>query len=507
MATRHQSNHSKKNGTVIWLPLIGWLLERLDALVALVSHLSAQLVILGAQIGDKDDTIRALSDELATLKARMSKDSHNSSKPPSTDGFRKKTKSLREPSTRPTGGQKGHTGHTLAWVEKPTNVVVCELPAHCEHCDHSLADCVVSVVEKRQVIDLPVIVPDVTEYQIVSKACPSCLHLNISAFPPTVTETIQYGPRIKSAAVFLNQWHNLPYLRTTEIIESLFHVSISEGTLRNWIAKAADFVRPQVETIKQIVLASPVVHADESGMRVAKKLYWLHTLATTIVTWYGVHCKRGMEAIKAFDILPRYCGILVHDCFSPYWKLLCQHALCNTHLLRELKYIAETTAQEWPERMAKFLVASNKLRLEADRQGEPLSTEAIAALTAQYERLLAQGEKLNPRKVDRGKNQRGRIKQSEATNLLGRLRKHANEVLRFLGDINVPFTNNEGERGIRMPKVQQKVSGCFRSEAGASDYFTLRSYNDTMHKQGHDVFVVLQNVFMGTIIAPGGVGQ
>lgn len=502
MHRKVKTTRTKSDEGVIWVLLTARLLAQLGELAALVVGFGVQIAKLSAQLKAKDGVISALGDELATLKARMSKDSHNSSKPPSTDGLRKRTKTLRKPSTRPTGGQKGHKGSTLSWTQKPTRTVVCPLSAICDRCGEALQKADARIIERRQVIDLPPILPEVTEYQTLEAKCQCCGHMHTSLFPATVAERIQYGPRLKAIGVLLTQWHNLPYLRTSQLMSSLFNVHVSQGSLCKWTEKAANLMQPQVETIKANLMASPVVHADESGIRVAKQLQWLHIMATETATWYGIHPKRGMEAIKALDVLPNYTGILVHDCFTPYWQLSCDHALCNAHLLRELNFIGETTGQKWPAQLAKFLVASNKLRLAAHQQGRPLSAEAIKTLTTHYERLLAKGEKLNPRKTERRENQRGRIKQTDATNLLGRLRDHANEVLHFLRNIAVSFTNNCGERAVRMPKGKQKVAGCFRSEEGANSYFSIRSYLDTMYKQGHDVFDVLLNTFMGTPIQP-----
>ncbi len=471
------------------------------SLMLQIIKLRAQITAQSIQLTAKNDEVKALTDELAILKVRMGKDSHNSSKPPSTDGLGKKTKSLRKPSGKPSGGQKGHKGSTLAWVQKPTRTIVCPLPESCDGCGKPLQQEAAQVSEKRQVIDVPPVEVETTEYQTLTAACQHCGRVHTSLFPPAVTERIQYGPRIKAISVLLTQWHNLPYLRTSKLMSSLFNVNVSQGSLCKWVEKTANLALPQVESIKTIVINSPVANADESGIRVEKKLLWVHTVTTETATWYGIHPKRGIEAIKELDVLPNYTGILVHDCFSSYWKLSCQHALCNAHLLRELIAIEEETKQKWPQQLAKFLIASNQLRLAAHLQGRPLSAEAIHALTTHYEGILTEGEALNPRKTKRI-NQRGRIKQTDATNLLGRLRDHANEVLHFLRNPNVPFTNNTGERAFRMPKGKQKIAGCFRSAEGAQYYFTIRAYLDTMYKQGHDVFDVLLNLFWGTPIQP-----
>jgi transposase len=333
----------------------------ITVLVAQIIRQTAQIAQQLTQITSKDSQIQALTDELASLKARMSKDSHNSSKPPSTDGLQKKTKSLRKPSGKPSGGQKGHKGSTLAWTQTPTRTVILPLPEKCDRCDKQLAQESAQLAEKRQVINLPPIQPEVTEYQTHTLTCQHCGCLHTSLFPSGVTERIQYGPGLKAIGVLLTQWHNLPYLRTSQLISSLFNVHVLQGTL--------------------------------------------------------------------------------------------------------------------------------------------LTAEAIQVLTCNYERLLAIGEKLNPRKTERTNN-RGRIKQTDAINLLARLRDHAKAVLHFLRNPKVPFTNNTGERAVRMPKGKQKVAGCFRSVLGAEYYFTIRSYLDTLYKQGHNVFDALLSVFQGTPMQP-----
>lgn len=468
------------------------------ALVAQNIRQAAQIAQQTAQIEAKNDQIQTLSDELSDLRARMSKDSHNSSKPPSTDGLQKKTKSLRKPSGKPSGGQKGHNGSTLTRTQNPTRTVVLPLPAVCDRCGTPLPQDAARPAEKRQVIDVPPIQPEVTEYQSQTLKCLRCGLIHTSLFPPAITQPIQYGPRVKAIGVLFTQWHNLPYLRNSQLMGSLFNVQVSQGSLCKWTQKAATLAQPQVEIIKANLALAPVVHADESGIRVAKKLQWLHVVATETATLYGIHAKRGMEAIKAHGLLPNYLGILVHDCFSPYWNLSCGHALCNAHLLRELVYIGDTTGQEWPQQMINFLNSSNTLRNAAALQGTPLTNEAIEALTRRYESILFVGEQLNPRKTAHDtKRKRGRIKQTDATNLLARLRDHAKAVLHFLRNPEIPFTNNTGEQAIRMPKGKQKVAGCFRSTQGGEYYFTIRSCLDTMRKQGHDAHETLSSLFQG----------
>jgi transposase len=241
----------------------------------------------------------------------------------------------------------------------------------------------------------------------------------------------------------------------------------------------------------------PVAHADESGLRVASRLHWLHTVASDMLTWYGVHAKRGMLAIVSHGILPKRIATLVHDCWGPYWQLDCEHALCNAHLLRELTFLHETTNQRWPKRMIALLLTARD-RCEAARQDErtALSARQIRRIFAGYDAILDQAQARHP-EATRHTKHRGRVKQTPAFNLLRRMREHTNEVLRFVTDLRVPFTNNLGERAIRMPKVKQKVSGCFRTLKGAQNFCIIRSYLDTMHKQGHNLFEVLRQTFIG----------
>ena len=264
-----------------------------------------------------------------------------------------------------------------------------------------------------------------------------------------------------------------------------------------WVDQAGDLLRPQVARIAQALIVVPVAHADESGLRVATRLHWLHTVASDTLTWYGVHAKRGMLAIAEHGILPKRMATLVHDCWKPYWQLDCKHALCNAHLLRELTFLHETTRQRWPKRMIRLLAVARE-RCEAARQNErtALSDRQIRRIFMHYEAILKQAQARNPQS-ERQNKRRGRVKQTLAFNLLRRLREHTPEVLRFVTDLRVPFTNNLGERAIRMPKVKQKISGCFRTLKGAQNFCTIRSYLDTMHKQGHNLFEVLRMIFLG----------
>lgn len=450
---------------------------------------------------EKDILILTLLARLDALETKVHKTSHNSSKPPSSDGLAKKTRSLREASDKPAGGQVGHKGTTLKRVAQPTETVTHPLPGRCDRCHQPLALGEVRVAERRQVFDVPAMAFAVVEHCTLEVAC-GCGQIHVSAFPSDVSDTAQYGPNVRALAVHLTQGQMLPYARTAELIRDLYGLSVSPGTLVSWVGEARAALQGTADLIAELLRRGALVNADESGLRVASKLHWLHIAASEKLTWYGLHAKRGLEAIEAHGILPRRIGVLVHDCWAPYWKLDDgPHALCNAHLLRELLYVKEITGQEWPQAMMQFLLTSNQL-CEAARQNEVrFSAADVAAFRTLYDAIVAEGEQLNP-EANKRPGTRGRIKQSIPYNLLRRFRLHADAVLLFISDHAVPFTNNVAERAVRMPKVKQKISGCFRTVVGAENFCVIRSCLDTLRKQGHGMLEVLQRAFAGNPIQP-----
>ena len=455
----------------------------------------------------KDELIRTLFEMVQRLTARveelegcLSKDSHNSSKPPSSDGLGKKTHSLREASGKKPGGQSGHLGKTLKRASHADIVIDHPLPRRCP-CGAALDAAPARIHERRQVFDIPVARYQVTEHRTRQLRC-ICGVVHQSAFPEGVTEVVQYGPNVRALAVHLTHGQLLPLARSAQLISQLFALNLSQASVLAWIDEASHRLRPAVEHIAQALMVVPVAHADESGLRVCARLHWLHTVASETLTWYGVHAKRGMPAIEAHGILRRRIAVLVHDCWAPYWDLDCVHALCNAHLLRELTFVHETTGQGWSKRMMGLLRRANQ-RCETARfeDNTALTARQIRWIGKNYKLILAQADADNPQATRQNKR-RGRVKQSVPFNLISRMREHAEAVLRFVTDLRVPFTNNLGERAIRMPKVKQKISGCFRTLKGAQDFCTIRSYLDTMHKQGHNLFEALRSAFMGTTPLP-----
>lgn len=464
-----------------------------EELSASVEELSASVVVLRARVEEL---------ESAEAKKTVRKDSHNSSVPPSADAFKKtkKTRSLRKKSNKKVGGQEGHIGTTLKQSEHPTEIIVHPLPGQCDRCQMPLPIDGARVSARRQVIELPKILCEIIEHQTLEQVC-NCGQVHVSTFPSAVTELVQYGPNVKALGVDLTHGQLLPYGRAAQHIGDLLGFKPSSGTLLAWVIEASGALQGTAKLIAEKLHAAPVLSADESGLRVDSKLFWLHIAATEHLTWYGVHAKRGMEAIIEHGILPKRLGVLVHDCWKPYWALDCIHALCNAHLLRELVYVQELTGQDWPKQMMDFLCHANELCEAARQKNVRFSQADTAALVTVYHAILREGEQLNP-EVPKRPEKRGRAKQSVAFNLLDRMRRHADAVLLFIHDHTVPFTNNDGERPVRMAKVKQRISGCFRTFEGAQHFCIIRSCLATLHKQGHKMIDVLRQAFAGTPIVP-----
>ena len=448
-------------------------------------------------VAEKDGLIRALyaqvvflTAKVAELEARLALNSQNSSKPPSSDGYgRPKPKSQRQKGLKPSGGQKGHPGRTLKQVAHPDHIEPHGPPSHCEACHRPLPEAV--VVETRQVFDIPPLHHEVTEHQVLEVRC-TCGQWHRGEFPPEVAAPVQYGPRIKAAVVHLTHHHMMPVARTGALVGDQFGLPMSDATVLAINEEARVLLTPTVAALGEALKTAPLAHADETGMRVAGKLFWVHVLATRTLTWIGSHMNRGKKAFDAFGILAVFAGTLVHDGWKPYRDLACTHALCNAHHLRELTYVFEEMKQAWAKSLIDLLVAACH---EVAANDGPLGVERIAHYRAAYAVILAEAIAVNPRAPPSGG--RGRTKQSKAVNLLDRLQIYADDVWRFTTEHHVPFSNNTAEQAVRMPKVKQKISGGFRTQAGLATFCTLRSYLATLHKQGANLFQALTLTFRG----------
>jgi transposase len=446
----------------------------------------AQLVevIIGLQgiIAQQGARIQALEDQLA-------KNSGNSGKPPSSDGLKKpRTQSLRKKGNRASGGQAGHEGHQLEMTARPDEIITHRV-ACCPQCATRLEGVAVAGIEKRQVVDVPVPRVQVVEHQAEIKQCPGCGQVVKAAFPAGVKAQVQYGPNLQSHMVYLHEYQLLPLARTAEVLEAVYGHRPSQAAVLTASQRLEQQIEGEMVPIRQALSQSPCLHGDESGIRAEGSLRWVHVVSTDEWTLYSLHDKRGFEGMSASGILPNFRGWVVHDGLEWYQQFTdCQHALCNAHHLRELRFIVEQYQQAWAEDLFKLLV---DMKQQVDHG--PVSPEAQQQAEAEYTRLLQLGYDTNPEVLPTGK--RGRKRRSPPQNLLRRLSDHRHQVLAFWRHPGVPFDNNQAERDLRMMKVRQKISGTFRSLEHAHLFCNLRSWLSTLRKQGIAIFDALCSAF------------
>jgi transposase len=462
---------------------------------------------LHKRVEELQGVITSQQEHIKTLEARRALDSHNSNLPPSSDRFARPIKSLRQPSGKKPGGQKGHRGYHLQQVEVPDEILIHPVLS-CSHCQHDLRAQHANLPEARQVIDLPAKRLWVIEHRVEEKQCPCCFHLSRAAFPANISAPAQYGKGIQAVATYLVEGQSIPYARTSQLLQELLGVQLSAGSIASFV-KICHQSLAEVETsLKAALVKQQVIHQDETGVRVNKEGWWVHVCSTPSLTHYAAHPSRGRPAMDAIGIAPQFHGTSVHDGLQSYQGYCFTQALCNVHHLRELTFVEEELKQGWAAKMKKLLLSMKACVEQAKAVGSrELDWLLLAPLLTRYDAILAEGYQANPppekpKKSAQNKRTPGRPVQGPARNLLNRLSTEKWAVLRFLHDFAVPFDNNQAERDLRMIKVQQKVSGCFRTEAGVAMFCRMRSYLSTLRKQGIDLLAALQGALSGHPILP-----
>lgn len=462
----------------------------------------ARIEELQRRTEQQEQQIEVLSQQVQSLQDHVKKDSHNSSLPPSSDRFSRQKRSLREKSGKKAGGQADHEGKALLQCADPDQVVVHPVE-RCEHCEADLRQVERVGIQRRQVIGLPVKRTVVVEHQTESKCCPHCQGLSSSSFPEDVRAPIQYGADIAAVAVYLCEQQLIPYARTSEILQDLLDCPMSVGTIARLIERTASHLVGIEEQTKQALREAKVLHNDETGCYVGGQRQWMHTTSTQTLTHYAVHAKRGREALDAIDILPRFHGVSIHDGWQTYFGYHCLHALCNVHHLRELKFFAQEKKQDWAADLVRVLLEMKRAVKQAMAAGQTsLQPQIRRQLLIRYEAAIAAGYQASPAEPPSAVPKQGRRAQSKARNLLDRLSTRQDEVLRFLDDFAVAFDNNLAERDLRMLKVQQKISGCFRSADGAQAFARIRGYLSTLRKQGMKLLGALEMALVGHPLSP-----
>jgi transposase len=435
----------------------------------LLDELLARLAALEAEI-------QRLKAENAELRRRLEKNSGNSHKPPSSDGYRKKTTQpgLPKGETKSPGGKAGHKGKTLRQVEKPDKVQV-HIPETCNVCGRAIsAEEKHEIVGKRQVFDLPEPKLEVVEHRLGQIQC--CGQMQRGMYPEVVTASVQYGPGVRAFVTKLSVDHKMPLEQISRLFTDLYRYELNSETIEKALEYGYELAAGlEASVVKQLKQAA-VVHFDETGLRIAGKLQWLHTAGNAFYTHLFVHAKRGKKALQSEEsVLKDFVGRAIHDCWASYFEFsAAQHGLCNAH------------KSLWADNMRIFL-------LELYRQQLPLQDTAAQEARQRYKQILAQADQEEP--PPELKEGKGRPKNTTGRNLLRRLLQHEEAVLAFAFVEGVPFTNNLAERDLRPAKIKQKVSGSFRTLQGAKVYARLQALISTCRKQERNIFDTLRNLF------------
>ena len=443
-----------------------------------------------------------LQAEVARWRESAAQDSHNSSRPPSSDrgSAKPKPKSLRKKSGRPSGGQPGHPGRTLQFSDTPKHVQVHPL-LECE-CGEDLSRQPAVDFQRRQVFDLPSLELECTEHRAEVKDC-HCGRTCTAAFPADLKAPVQYGKNFRALLSYLYDAQEGASLRIREMGQEMFGYAVSEATVQSARQEQFNALQPFEKRLEEILPKEPVLHADETSLPVNKLTYWLHVLCTPLLTFFSVQAHRGKEGILAVGIIPRFTGWLMHDFLSSYLSFdNCLHTFCKSHLLRELVFLFEEHEQKWAQELYDLFLEMLRAAKDRKDRGVAFSAKELDQWEDRYWQTLRAGRAGNP--ITPEQRAQKRRKQSKAQNLLDRLEHYDSCILAFLAELDVPFTNNEAERPLRMMKVRVKISGCFRTLEGARRHARIRSYISTLRKHGLPVLEYLRAALEGRPFLPEG---
>jgi len=453
-----------------------------------MSTLEKQLEVLHKKIAALEAENLRLRAEIAELRRRLGLNSENSHKPPSSDGYRKKRVRPALPKAgKPAGGQKGHKGKTLRQMEKPDKVEV-HLPGSCSVCGRSIGvEDEYQVIGQRQVFDLPDPKLEVIEHRLCAVEC--CGHVQSGSYPAHVKSSVQYGPGVRALVTKLSVDHKMPLNQISTHFEDMYGYNLNSETIERALERGYELSAPLEASVKSALQDASVVHFDETGLRVAGKLHWLHTAGNEDYTYLFLHTNRGKKALLSEEsVLKNFRGYAIHDSLASYFGFTdAKHGLCNAHILRELQALIDENSK-WAKEMHALL-----LELHAELPNLALTGESAENLRQRYRQILQNADVEEP--PPKKKKGKGRPKSTPGRNLMKRLSKYEDAVLAFAFVDGVPFTNNLAERDLRPAKVKQKVSGSFRTVRGADVYARLQAVVSTSRKQGRNVFALLRDLF------------
>jgi transposase len=464
-----------------------------------IDRLLEQNAQLLNQIASMQKTIDELTKTIARLEEKLNKNSRNSSKPPSSDGFKKQNRSLREKTDKNPGGQEGHKGTTLSVIKDPDRIVP-HIPSQCIGCPH-YAICMAhsEVVETRTVVDAVVKTEAVAHQAICIKDCPVHHTSLTGTFPKEINAPVKYGKNLQALVTAFNTVGAVSANRIKEILGSVFGVPLSTGTVTAMVSRFSSAIASATDKIKSFVSVTDVAHCDETGLRVDKKTKWAHVFSNEMYTYLTLSDKRGRKGMDEAGILPYFKGIAMHDCWSSYWKYPeVVHAVCCAHLLRELKGMQENHPdQTWHKRFSDLLMKMKKAKDRAVKDGHDfLSEELFQDYSLRYDEIIRIACEENPLPVP-APGKKGRRKKGKVRALIDRLSEYKDSVMMFVRNFRVDFDNNLAERDLRNIKVKLKVSGCFRTNEGAKDYLRIMSFVGTARKHGKNAYEAIYSALSG----------